>query len=93
MINNIDKGAAETASALMKKPALSWQEFWQGVMGLPVSTAEQVAREGNFPKFFMVGRRRFIKTEDAVAWISDRAASAPYFKRKNRTKEKVADHD
>lgn len=76
--------AATLPAQLMAKPALTWEEFWSGILGLPDSTAEQIAREPNAPKFFLLGRRRYIRTKDAIAWIDQIAASAPYFPRRNR---------
>lgn len=69
---------------LMAKPALTWDEFWSGILGLPDSTAELIAKGDNPPKFFLLGRRRYIRTADAVAWINSIADSAPYFKRRNQ---------
>lgn len=69
---------------LMAKPALSWEEFWTGILGLPDSTAEQLAREPDAPRFFLLGRRRYIRTTDACTWIDQRAEAAPYFPRRNK---------
>lgn len=69
---------------LMAKPALSFEELFGGILQLPDSTAEQVAREEPAPKLFMLGRRRYIRTEDAVEWLKQRAESAPYFPRRNK---------
>lgn len=68
---------------LMAKPALSWSEFWTDLLGLPESTAEQIAREPDAPQFFLLGRRRYIRTADAVAWIDRAAKQTPYFPRRN----------
>ncbi len=68
---------------LMAKPALSWSEFWTDLLGLPDSTAEQITREPNPPKFFLLGRRRYIRTKDAIAWIDAVAQQSPYFPRRN----------
>lgn len=75
--------APAPADQLMAKPALSWDEFWQSLLGIPDSTAEQLAREPNAPKFFLLGRRRYIRTADAVAWIDAKAKESPYFPRRN----------
>jgi hypothetical protein len=72
------------AADLMAKPALSWDEFWVGLLGLPAATAEQLARENPTPRFFLLGRRRFIRTADAIAWLDETAAARPYFPRKNK---------
>ena len=71
-------------SELMAKPALTWDEFWNGILGLPDSTAELTAKGDIPPKFFLPGRRRYIRVADAVAWIDPVAVAAPYFPRKNR---------
>lgn len=82
MDHNTDPAVLPTQ--LMAKPALTWEEFWSGILGIPDSTAEQLAREPGGPKFFLLGRRRFIRTVDARAYIDSRAESAPYFPRRNR---------
>lgn len=69
---------------LMAKPAMSFEELFTGLLGLPDSTAEQVAREEPAPKLFMLGRRRYIRTEDAVEWLKQRAEASPYFPRRNK---------
>ncbi|WP_413614889.1 hypothetical protein MRB56_14165 [Halomonas cupida] len=68
---------------LMAKPALSWSEFWQELLNIPDSTANQVARQPDGPPFFLIGRRRFIRTEDARAWIDRVADSRRYVPRVN----------
>ncbi|MHB8912744.1 MAG: hypothetical protein ACYC42_08870 [Lysobacter sp.] len=79
-----DKPLEHTLPAqLMAKPALSWDEFCF-LLDLPESTAELVAREEPAPKFFLIGRRRYIRTEDAVEWLTQRAAAMPYFPRRNK---------
>lgn len=76
--------AANLPIQLMAKPAMTWEEFWTGILGLPDSTAEQLAREPDAPRFFLLGRRRYIRTADACAWIDKRAEAAPYFPRRNK---------
>lgn len=71
---------------LMAKPALAWAEFWQGILGLPESTAEELTRSPDAPKFFLIGRRRYIRQQDAVAWINRMAEAKPYFPRRNNRK-------
>ncbi len=71
-------------SQLMAKPALTFEELFGGLLNLPDSTAEQVAREEPAPRLFMLGRRRYIRTEDAVEWLKQRAEAAPYFPRRNK---------
>lgn len=74
-------------SELMAKPALYWPEFWQGVLGIADSTAEEIAKGPNAPKFFLIGRRRYIRQQDALAWINRMADAKPYFPRRNNRKE------
>ncbi|HJV28680.1 MAG TPA: hypothetical protein VJ673_23575 [Aromatoleum sp.] len=69
-------------SELMAKPAMSWPEFLQ-LLGLPESTAEEAIREPDAPKFFLIGRRRYIRTADVVAWLDKQATAKPYFPRRN----------
>lgn len=74
-----------TPSEIFAKPAFSWTEFWS-LLGLPESTAEEIVREPNGPRFFMLGRRRYIRKADALAWIDLKAKSAPYIPRQNNRK-------
>ncbi len=68
---------------LMAKPAFSWSEFWQGLLGMPDSTAEEIVRTADAPSFFLIGRRRFIRKDDAIAWIDRMAVARPYIPRRN----------
>lgn len=81
---NTETTEANLPAQLMAKPVLSWDEFWDGILGLPKSTAEQVAREAPAPRFFVLGRRRYIRTADAVEWLDQAASAAPYFPRRNK---------
>lgn len=81
---DMDDNCKELPSELMAKPCLSWNEFWQGLLGLPDSTAVLVAQEMPMPKFFMLGRRRYIRAEDAAKWLEARSEAAPYFPRRNK---------
>lgn len=74
---------------LMSKPALTWEEFWTGILDLPPSTAEQIARQEPAPRFFLIGRRRYILTADAVAWLNEAASAAPYHPRRNSRATRV----
>lgn len=69
---------------LMAKPALTWEEFWDGILGLPSSTAELVAKQDPTPRFFLIGRRRYIRTSDAIAWLDQAADASPYYPRRNK---------
>jgi len=69
---------------LMAKPVLSWGEFWGDLLNLPDSTAEVLVREEPSPKFFLLGRRRYIRTADAVEWLNQAATASPYFPRRNK---------
>ncbi|MDX9718431.1 MAG: hypothetical protein RBT67_13760 [Thauera sp.] len=76
---------AVTASPadLMAKPAMSFEELFLGLLGLPESTAEELVRSPDAPKMFLLGRRRYIRTPDAVAWLDRMAEAKPYFPRRN----------
>lgn len=76
--------SATLPAQLMAKPAITFEEFFQDVLGLPKSTAEELARQDNAPRFFLLGRRRYIRTEDAKVWIDKMATATPYFPRRNR---------
>jgi hypothetical protein len=75
---------ANLPTQLMAKPVLSWEEFWDSLLGLPKSTSELVARQDPTPKFFLIGRRRYIRTADAVEWLDQAASASPYFPRRNK---------
>lgn len=77
---------ATTPQQLMSKPALYWPEFWQGLLGVPESTAEEISKSTDAPKFFLIGRRRYIRQKDALAWIDRMAEAKPYFPRRNNRK-------
>lgn len=68
---------------LMSKPALSFDELFVDLLGLPPSTAEEIARSDDRPPMFLLGRRRYVRTVDAIAWIDRIAERKPYFPRKN----------
>lgn len=74
---------------LMAKPALAFDEFWIGLLGIPESTAEEITKSSNAPKFFLIGRRRYIRQKDALAWIDNMAESHPYFPRRNNLRQKA----
>lgn len=79
-----DQTAANLPAQLMAKPAITFEEFFQDVLGLPKTTAEELARGDNAPPFFLLGRRRYIRTEDARAWVDRMAEAARYTPRRNR---------
>lgn len=78
-----EKQITALPAQLMAKPALTWEEFWSGILGLPPSTAELVAKQDPAPRFFLIGRRRYILTADAVEWLNEAANAAPYHPRRN----------
>lgn len=77
------KDVINTPSELMVKPVWSWAEFWQGIIQLPETTAEEIGKGNDAPKFFLIGRRRYIRQKDALAWIDRMAEAKPYFPRRN----------
>lgn len=81
---NTEPNVATQPAQLMAKPALAWEEFWNGILGLPSSTAELVAKQDPAPRFFLIGRRRYILTADAVEWLNQAADAAPYHPRRNK---------
>lgn len=86
MIDDADQDCLDarlSPAQLMAKPALSWDEFWRDLLGLPESTAELLMREEPKPRFFMLGRRRYILVSAAVAWLEEMAMARPYFPRRN----------
>lgn len=81
---NTETKAPTLPAQLMAKPALTWDEFWDGILGLPSTTAEQVAKQDPAPRFFLIGRRRYILTSDAIEWLNRAASAAPYYPRRNK---------
>lgn len=79
-----DKQTTALPAQLMAKPALTWDEFWSGILGLPSSTAELVSKQEPAPRFFLIGRRRYIRTSDAIAWLDQAANASPYYPRRNK---------
>ena len=75
--------ALHSPSDLMAKPALTWDEFWLGILGLPDTTANEIVRGDESPAFFLIGRRRFIRTVDAIAWLDRMAKVRAYTPRRN----------
>lgn len=73
-------------SELMAKPALSFDEFFCELLGLPASTAEQLCKGKDAPPLFALGRRRYIRTSDAVEWLDDMARQCAYVPRRNARK-------
>ena len=68
---------------LMAKPALSFSEFLELLLGIPKRTAEDITRAGEGPKFFLIGRRRYVRTADAREWVEHQVKARPYFPRRN----------
>lgn len=73
-------------SELMAKPALSFDEFFCELLGLPASTAEQICKGNDAPPMFALGRRRYIRMSDALDWIDDMAKQCAYVPRRNGRK-------
>ena len=71
------------ADQLMAKPALSFEEFFCHLLGLPQTTAEELAKGPDAPQMFLIGRRRYIRRVDGLEWIDRQAERKPYFPRKN----------
>jgi len=71
-------------ASLMAKPVWSFQEFSE-VIGTPESTLQVVLDECP-ARMFLIGRRRFIKQDDALSWLDEMAQRYPYIPRKNARK-------
>lgn len=76
--------ASAPANNPFNKPVLSWKEFWHDLIGVPTTTASKLYAEPNAPRFFLIGRHRYIKLDDALAWLETMAATRPYTPRKNK---------
>lgn len=84
---NTETQTPNLPAQLMAKPALSWEELWIDILKVPGSTAELVAKQDPAPPFFLIGRRRYILTSDAVEYLKQLAAASPYFPRRNKRAE------
>jgi hypothetical protein len=65
------------------KPVLTWPEFWKDMIGVTESTARKLSTGPDAPRFFTLGRKRFIRLDDALAWLETAAATRRYVPRKN----------
>jgi len=60
--------------ALSAKPSLSIAEAsaWTGI---PQTTLFRLWKEGDGPRSFKIGKRRFMLRDDLVAWLQSRPAA------------------
>lgn len=79
-----DNSTPAPAANPFSKPVLNWNEFWFEMVGVTESTARKITRGPDTPRFFLIGRQRHIRLDDALAWLEHMAASKPYTPRKNR---------
>lgn len=77
---------AQLPEQLMAKPAMSVDEFFVNLLGVPTSTMEQLLKEPAPPKVFLLGRRRYVLREDALTWLEHKAG-LPYAPRKNNRRK------
>jgi hypothetical protein len=78
-----DTTRAVEAQNLMQLPAIPATDFFATVLGLPESTFEELIAQGQAPRMFLLGRRRYVLQADALAWLDQIAESNTYVKRKN----------
>jgi hypothetical protein len=69
-------------------PALAAELFIKSIQ-LPKTTFAKMIREGNGPRMFMLGRRRYITHEDGQAWIGQMREKFAYVKRTNNKRIKI----
>jgi hypothetical protein len=87
---------AKAADALARLPAyheltmaeLKAMAIWDlnamaAYLQLPQSTLQMLLEEHPCDDLFLMGRRRFIRQEDALAWVDMVAARNPYTPRRN----------
>ena len=55
------------------KPALSFSDACL-LVGLPSSTMSKLDKEGKGPKWFFLGRQKFVRRESFLAWLLERDA-------------------
>lgn len=72
---------ALTHHDLAHKPVWTMAELCFAI-DVPFSTLLQVIDEIPAP-IFLIGRRRFIRRDDAIQWIDELAEAFPYTKRRN----------
>ena len=77
------------AQHLMQLPAIPATDFFSTVLGLPASTAEELIAQGQAPRMFLLGRRRYVLQADALAWLDQIAESNTYVKRRNNKRSGV----
>jgi hypothetical protein len=66
------RAAALTVAELYDKPPLMplWPDFGQGVCQMAESTTYQLAAENRLPvETVRLGRKRFVRTIDVLAWL------------------------
>jgi len=57
---------------------------------LPKSTFAKLVREGNGPRMFVLGRRRYLTSDDAQQWLERMRDKFAYVKRTNNTAARSA---
>ena len=67
------KQHAVTVSDLAAKPALSFSDACL-LVGLPSSTMSMLDKQGIGPKWFFLGRRKFVGRATFLAWLAEREA-------------------
>jgi hypothetical protein len=59
-------------------PALPVEVFCSVMLGIPLSTFEEIIANGDGPRMFLIGRRRCITKQDGLDWIEELRESRPY---------------
>jgi predicted DNA-binding transcriptional regulator AlpA len=60
---------------LAAKPVLSFADVCL-LVGLPMSTMSKLDKEGKGPKWFFLGRRKFVRRASFDSWIQQREGDA-----------------
>ena len=76
-----------TPLEIMAKPAISFEEFFIILLGLPRTTADELIRAGDGPPMFLLGRRRYVLRDDGIAWLEAHAEANRHFRRINKPRK------
>ncbi len=74
---------------LSAAPAIAVDQFIKSI-ALPKSTFAKLVIEGNGPRMFVLGRRRYLTQDDANQWVIRMREKFAYTKRINNTQRTTA---
>lgn len=80
---NLFDVAAKLPGQLWQAPLMSFDDLNNYALNIPASTAEMLIKRGDYPPLFVIGRRRYARTADVLAWIDQNAEAHAYVPRVN----------